>query len=55
MAQVPASPDLGTPATNEPGQWVQTDRKAHEAWDNLIVRKPRAAELLHHLVAQMGH
>lgn len=48
-------PDIGTPAKNKPGQWVQTERKAHEAWAGLIARKPRAAELLHHLVAQMGH
>jgi DNA-binding transcriptional regulator YhcF (GntR family) len=43
------------PAKLKPGQWVQTERKAHEAWANLIARKPRAAMLLHHLVAQMGH
>lgn len=48
-------PEIGTPAKNKPGQWVQTERKAHEAWAGLIARKPRAAELLHHLVAQMGH
>lgn len=48
-------PKLGIPAKNKPGQWVQTERKAHEAWANLISRKPRAAILLHHLVAQMGH
>lgn len=46
---------LGTPSKNKPGHWVQTERKAHEAWANLIGRKPRAAMLLHHLVAQMGH
>jgi hypothetical protein len=46
---------IGTPANPKPGQWVQTERKAHEAWANLIARKPRAAILLHHLVAQMGH
>jgi hypothetical protein len=46
---------IGTPATHKPGQWVQTERKAHEAWAGLIARKPRAAELLHHLVANMGH
>ena len=47
--------DIGTPAKNKIGQWVQTERKAHEAWASLIGRKPRAAMLLHHLVAQMGH
>lgn len=50
-----ASPMIGTPATNKPGQWVQTERRAHEAWARLIARKPRAAMLMHHLVAQMGH
>ena len=48
-------PAIGTPVKNKPGQWVQTERKAHEAWADLIGRKPRAAALLHHLVAQMGH
>ena len=46
---------LGTPATNKPGKWVQTERKTHEAWAQLVMRKPRAAALAHHLVAQMGH
>lgn len=56
MQQRSASQEtIGTPARHKPGQWVQTERKAHEAWANLISRKPRAAELLHHLVAQMGH
>lgn len=51
----PVEPPLGVPAKNKPGQWVQTERKAHEAWARLIARKPTAAMLLHHLVAQMGH
>lgn len=46
---------VGTPVSHKTGQWVQTERKAHEAWAGLIARKPRAAQLLHHLVAQMGH
>lgn len=46
---------VGVPAKNKAGHWVQTERAAHEAWANLIARKPRAAQLLHHLVAQMGH
>ncbi|MBO8356813.1 replication/maintenance protein RepL [Pseudomonas aeruginosa] len=37
------------------GHWVQTERAAHEAWASLIGRKPKAAELMHHLVARMGH
>lgn len=52
---MPTPPTIGTPVKNKPGQWVQTERKAHEEWANLIGRKPRAAALLHHLVAQMGH
>lgn len=55
MKNVSAPPAIGVPAKNKPGQWVQTERKAHEAWANLIGRKPKAAMLLHHLVAQMGH
>lgn len=31
--------------------WVQTERKTHEAWGALTLRKPRAAALAHHLVA----
>lgn len=46
---------VGVPAKHKAGHWVQTERAAHEAWANLIARKPRAAQLLHHLVAQMGH
>jgi hypothetical protein len=33
--------------------WVQTDRKAHEAWGRLVIQSPRAAGLLHTLVAHM--
>jgi DNA-binding transcriptional MocR family regulator len=47
--------ELGTPAKNKPGQWVQTERKTHEAWARLIGRKPRAAALAHILVSQMQH
>ena len=36
------------------GTWVQTERAAHEAWAGLIGRKPKAAQLLHLLVANMG-
>ena len=35
------------------GTWVQTERAAHEAWAGLISRQPRAAALLHMLVANM--
>mgnify|MGYP005857149437 CR=1 FL=1 len=56
MTRMTAPPDkIGVPAHHKTGRWVQTERKAHEAWAGLIARKPRAAMLLHHLVAQMGH
>lgn len=45
-------PELGH--NNHAGTWVQTERVAHEAWAGLIARKPRAAQLMHLLVAQMG-
>lgn len=35
------------------GTWVQTERAAHEAWASLIATQPRAAQLLHILVANM--
>ena len=54
MRKSSAPPAFGTSGKPRPGQWVQTERKAHEAWAGLIARKPRAAMLLHHLVAQMG-
>jgi hypothetical protein len=45
----------GTPAlpTANRSTWVQTERSAHEAWGRLIARSPRAAQLMHHLVAHM--
>lgn len=36
------------------GHWVQTERAAHEAWAALLRTSPRAAELLHLLVARIG-
>lgn len=41
-------------ATAPAGTWVQTDRSAHEKWAKLAVANPRAASVLHVLVAQMG-
>ena len=35
------------------GTWVQTERKAHEEWAILIGTQPKAAQLLHLLVANM--
>jgi hypothetical protein len=55
MKKFSSPAEIGTPAKLTNGQWVQTERKAHEAWASLITRKPRAAILMHHLVAQMGH
>lgn len=34
--------------------WVQTEREAHEAWAALMRQSPRAAELMHLLVARVG-
>ena len=36
------------------GNWVQTERAAHEAWGNLIAKAPKAAQLMHVLVARVG-
>lgn len=36
------------------GQWVQTERKAHEAWAALIRKSPMAAQIMHLLTAQVG-
>ena len=35
------------------GTWVQTERKAHEAWAKLGGTHPRSAQLMHFLVANM--
>lgn len=44
-----------TQKVNSSPRWIQTDRASHEAWGRLSVSKPRAAALMHYLVAQMGH
>lgn len=36
------------------GQWVQTERKAHEAWAALIRKSPLAAQIMHVLTARVG-
>lgn len=36
------------------GNWVQTEREAHEAWASLIGKAPKAAQLMHVLVARVG-
>lgn len=42
------------PEKKPTGHWVQTEREAHEAWAALMRKSPRAAELLHLLVARVG-
>lgn len=37
------------------GTWVQTERRAHEAWDLLIKQNGTAARLMHRLVSLMDH
>ena len=55
MTQLPPPPTIGKELKSKPvGNWVQTERKAHEAWADLSLRKPRASALLHHLIAKMG-
>lgn len=50
----PSADTLGVPAVSGPRSWVQTERRAHEAWARLAVTNPRAAALLHTLIARMG-
>lgn len=42
------------PARSPRSTWVQTERAAHEAWAALMRESPRAAELMHLLVARVG-
>ena len=46
---------LGTPVASGPRTWVQTERAGHEAWARLTLERPRAAAVMHQLVANMGH
>jgi DNA-binding transcriptional MocR family regulator len=36
------------------GQWIQTERAAHEAWAALIAKAPKAAQLMHILTSRIG-
>lgn len=45
-------PDL--PVKQSHGTWVQTERKAHEAWGQLARRNPSASALLHFFAANVG-
>lgn len=47
MKQLPENRSRG-------GNWVQTERAAHEAWGALIAKAPKAAQLMHILVARIG-
>ena len=42
------------PRKSSAGQWVQTERAAHEAWASLIAKAPKAAQLMHILTARIG-
>lgn len=42
------------PQKQPPGSWLQTERAAHEAWAKLIAEAPKAAQLMHLLVARIG-
>ena len=42
------------PTKQPKGNWVQTERAAHEAWATLIATNPRAAQLMHLLTARVG-
>lgn len=42
------------PEKVHPGRWLQTERAAHEAWAKLIAEAPKAAQLMHLLVARIG-
>ena len=55
MGHVMTGKAVGTPADSGPRTWVQTERKGHEAWSRLTIRSPRAAAVMHQLVANMGH
>jgi len=41
-------------AKNKQGQWVQTERAAHEAWAALIAKAPKAAQIMHILTARVS-
>lgn len=55
MTRKSSPPDIGVTSQYGPTKWVQTERKAHEEWAMLGIRKPIAAAVLHKLVAAMGH
>lgn len=42
------------PKDPKPGEWVQTERAAHEAFAALIGKSPLAAKIMHTLVSEVG-
>lgn len=54
MVKIDADRITQLPEAKPTERWVQTERKAHEAWAALLRTSPRAAEVMHLLVAQMG-
>ena len=42
------------PNKSPKGNWVQTERSAHEAWALLIDKSPKAAKLMHILTSRIG-
>jgi DNA-binding MarR family transcriptional regulator len=44
----------GASAKHRSGHWIRTDHKTHASLAQLVARKPRAVELLHHLLAQIN-
>lgn len=42
------------PVKKHRGDWVQTERAAHEAWAALITKSPLAAKVMHLLTARTG-
>lgn len=45
---------VSPPDPRSKGHWVQTERKAHEAWADLIRKSPLAAQVMHVLTARVG-
>lgn len=45
---------LPAPKSPKPGEWVQTERAAHEAFAALIGKSPLAAKIMHALVSRVA-
>lgn len=56
MSEMSSPSDIGVKKNSVHSmKWVQTERKAHEEWARLGIRKPIASAVLHKLVAAMGN